>query len=79
LKENINGTEYELRVLTRGQVREIEAEADGSDQADLLVQLTCGQDTVIDDLPMPDYVAISQWAVRTNGLDGTAIDAAKKN
>jgi hypothetical protein len=38
-----------------------------------------GESYVIDALPMPDYVEIAKWAVATNGLDGSAIDAAKKN
>ena len=76
--ETINGNKYDLKPLTRGQVRAIEAEA-GSGQTDMLVQLTVDESIAIDDLPMPDFVEIVAWAIKTNGLDGSAIEGAKKN
>lgn len=74
----INGTNYQTRALTRGQVREITALA-GEEQSDRMVELTLGGVYAIDSMPMPDYVAIVQWAIAANGLDGNAIAAAKKN
>ncbi len=81
MKVEINEKEYELKTLTRGQVRQIEDAEDltPGQESDMLVQLTMGESYVIDALPMPDYVEIAKWAVATNGLDGSAIDAAKKN
>lgn len=76
--KTINGTDYELRPLTRGMVRNIELAA-ADQQTDLLVEETLVQQVDVDDLPMPDYVAIIEWATKTNGLDGAAIADAKKN
>ena len=69
---------YNLKPLTRGQVRECEALA-GSDQIDLLVQLSVGESVTIDLMPMPDFILVRDWALKTNGLDGSAVDQAKKN
>ena len=80
MKVQINENEYELKTLTRGEVREIEnAELSPSEESDKLVQMTMGASYVIDALPMPDYVEIAKWAVATNGLDPSAIVEAKKN
>lgn len=75
----INGTDYALKPITRGQVREIEATEDESLSADLLVQFTVGEGLAIDSLPMPDFVDIAEWAVQANKLDRNGIEPAKKN
>lgn len=75
----INGSTYQARVLTRGQVREITA-LEGEEQSDKLVALTLSKSLDdLDGIPMPNYVELIQWAISKNGLDGDAIAAAKKN
>ena len=69
---------YKPKHLTRGQVREIE-KLEGAAQVDLLVQMTVGENVKIDDLPMPDFVALRNWAIAENGMDGDAVNQAKKN
>jgi hypothetical protein len=67
-----------VRCLTRGEVRKIES-LDGAEQTDLMVLLTLNRQVSIDDLPMPEYMETLAWAMRVNGLDGSAIANAKKN
>ena len=75
----INGTDYTLQTLTRGQARFAKESGDDDRSADALVQMTVGKDYNIDVIPMPDFTEIAAWAVVKNGLDGQAIERAKKN
>mgnify|MGYP003151764774 CR=1 FL=1 len=75
---NIEGTEYKLRSLTRGEVRKIAALQSTEEQADELVKMTLGKDDV-DDIDMVEFSKIVDEAVAYNCLGGSAVADAKKN
>ncbi len=74
----VDGVEYNLKSLNRGQVRTIGAIDDNHEQTDELVRLSVvGVD--IDDIDMQAFVKLTEEIVRFNGLGETSINDAKKN
>lgn len=73
----IDGTEFSLISLTRGQVRELTAEKDEQKQADDIVKLSTGQNP--DDIDMLAFKKLLSEIMTFNGLTEESVDDVKKN
>ena len=74
----IDGDEFKLHSLTRGQVRLVSTIENEQEQADELVKVSLKTDSV-DDVDMCAYRQLVDEIMSFNGLGGDAVDDAKKN